>query len=101
MSWCKGLRVVVIEPSAAGNVGWIARGMANFGAEELVLVNPAPFDRALAREFSCHGGFIIDGMTSAASIRQDGRRWCVADHLGPLLQAGLGPRTTAGQAACE
>jgi tRNA/rRNA methyltransferase len=70
MAWCKNLRVVVIEPSAAGNVGWIARGMANFGAEELVLVNPASFDRALAKDFACHGAFIIDAMRSVSSLEE-------------------------------
>ena len=62
MPYMNELRVVVIEPSGAGNVGWIARAMANFGAQELVLVNPAPFDRNLAREFSCHGASVIDSM---------------------------------------
>ena len=68
MPYLNDLRVVVVEPSAAGNVGWIARAMANFGAHELVLVNPAQFDRNLAREFSCHGAFIIDSMTSVSTF---------------------------------
>lgn len=64
------LRVVVVEPSAAGNVGWIARAMANFGAHELVLVSPAPFDLGLARDFSCHGASIIESMRTAASFAE-------------------------------
>ncbi|MBW3011588.1 RNA methyltransferase [Candidatus Woesearchaeota archaeon] len=34
------LKVVLVEPSNPGNLGAIARVMANFGASELVLVNP-------------------------------------------------------------
>ena len=36
------VRVVLVEPKHEGNVGAIARTMKNFGAEELVLVNPCP-----------------------------------------------------------
>jgi len=34
------VRVVLIEPKFEGNIGFIARLMANFGFEDLVLVNP-------------------------------------------------------------
>ncbi len=34
------MRVVLVEPEYAGNIGRIARIMKNFGAEELYLVNP-------------------------------------------------------------
>jgi len=36
------IRVVLVEPKNEGNVGAVARAMKNFGAEELVLVNPCP-----------------------------------------------------------
>ena len=68
MPYLNDLRVVVIEPSAAGNVGWIARAMANFGAHELVLVNPSVFDLKLARDFSCHGASVIDSMRPVNSL---------------------------------
>ncbi|MBI4451647.1 TrmJ/YjtD family RNA methyltransferase [Candidatus Woesearchaeota archaeon] len=34
------LSVILVEPSVAGNVGAVARLMANFGVEDLILVNP-------------------------------------------------------------
>ena len=34
------IRVVLVEPKNEGNVGAVARSMRNFGAEDLVLVNP-------------------------------------------------------------
>jgi TrmH family RNA methyltransferase len=34
--------VVLVEPMYGGNVGSVARAMANFGLDRLVLVNPAP-----------------------------------------------------------
>ena len=34
------VRVVLVEPKNEGNVGAVARSMRNFGAEDLVLVNP-------------------------------------------------------------
>jgi len=36
------LRIVLVEPLYGGNLGSVARAMANFGFSELVLVNPAP-----------------------------------------------------------
>ncbi len=32
--------IVLVEPKIEGNVGAIARGMMNFGLDDLVLVNP-------------------------------------------------------------
>ncbi|MCD4739909.1 TrmJ/YjtD family RNA methyltransferase [archaeon] len=43
-------RVVFVEPETPGNIGALARTMANFGLKELVLVNPCEIDeKAKAR----------------------------------------------------
>lgn len=34
------VRVILVEPRGALNVGMVARSMANFGLKHLVLVNP-------------------------------------------------------------
>ncbi len=34
--------IVLVEPMYGGNLGSVARAMANFGLDDLVLVNPAP-----------------------------------------------------------
>ncbi len=53
------LTVILIEPETAGNIGAVARVMANFGVKDLMLVNPRceldkeAFDRA------SHGGEIL------------------------------------------
>lgn len=42
MGTLASVSVVLVEPMYGGNVGSVARVMANFGLSELVLVNPAP-----------------------------------------------------------
>ncbi len=36
----KGVKIVLVEPETAENVGFVARIMKNFGFEELIIVNP-------------------------------------------------------------
>ena len=62
------IRIVVIEPVLAGNVGSIARAMANFGFGELVLVNPLSFDMKLAESFACNGDYILGGARKVSSF---------------------------------
>lgn len=38
----KKVSIVLVEPLYGGNVGSVARAMANFGLSELAIVNPAP-----------------------------------------------------------
>jgi TrmH family RNA methyltransferase len=64
------IRIVVIEPVAPGNVGSIARAMANFGIEDLVLVSPLVFDMKVARSFACNGGYIIESLKTADSFEE-------------------------------
>lgn len=51
--------VVLVEPKFAGNIGFVARAMANFGLEDLVLVNPCKLDDDAYR-FSKHARYIIE-----------------------------------------
>jgi len=53
------VRVVLVEPKNEGNVGAVARAMKNFGAGELVLVNPCPIGPE-ARQRAMHGVDILD-----------------------------------------
>lgn len=51
--------VVLVEPKVEGNVGAVARGMANFGFHELVLLRPCPLgDEAFRR--AKHGRPILE-----------------------------------------
>jgi tRNA/rRNA methyltransferase len=54
------IRIVLVEPKNEGNVGAVARAMKNFGAEELVLVNPCPLG-ADARQRAMKGSEILAG----------------------------------------
>lgn len=52
--------VVLVRPREAGNVGAVARAMANMGLERLLLVEPAPALGAEARAFAVHAGHVLD-----------------------------------------
>ena len=55
-------RIVLVGPKFPGNVGAVARSMANFGLRDLVLVNPSCEldDDAFRR--AKHGSFILDNV---------------------------------------
>lgn len=44
--------VILVEPQSPGNIGMVARAMANFGVAELRLVNPCPHLHPEARKFA-------------------------------------------------
>ena len=44
--------VVLVEPRTPGNIGMVARAMANFGATELRLVNPCDYLAEEARRLA-------------------------------------------------
>ncbi len=46
------LSVILVEPQSPGNIGMVARAMANFGARDLRLVNPCPHLHPDARKFA-------------------------------------------------
>ena len=63
------IRIVVVGPKFEGNVGAIARSMANFGLDDLVLVNPCPIgDDAYRR--AKHGSDILDDAEIVDTIRE-------------------------------
>lgn len=52
--------VVLVRPQESGNIGAVARAMANMGRSRLILVDPqAPID-STARAFAVHAGEILD-----------------------------------------
>lgn len=51
--------VVLVRPQIAENIGAAARAMANFGARDLRLVNPRPYDETLAARTACDGRDIL------------------------------------------
>ncbi len=51
--------VILAEPKIAGNIGFLARGMSNFGLEELILFNPCGLEDDAYR-FAKHGRRIVE-----------------------------------------
>jgi len=63
------VRIVLVGPKYGGNVGAVARSMANFGLDELVLVDPCDIgDDAYRR--AKHGSFILDSAVAASSLKE-------------------------------
>ncbi len=61
------IRVVLVEPKNEGNVGAVARAMKNFGAEDLVLVNPCTLG-VEARQRAMRGIEILDAAHTVGEV---------------------------------
>jgi TrmH family RNA methyltransferase len=63
------VRIVLVGPKFEGNIGAVARSMANFDIHELYLVNPCDIGDDGYRR-SKHGRFILEGARTVASIEE-------------------------------
>ncbi|MDG6906863.1 MAG: RNA methyltransferase [Nitrososphaerota archaeon] len=66
-----GLTVAVVEPEFAANLGYIARVMANFGLNKLIVVSSKRLDTKWleeARVFASHGKKLIDHIAIVHSV---------------------------------
>lgn len=75
----KSVKVVLVRPEHPGNVGAVARAMANFGFTQLVLVNPVCdhlSDEALGR--SKHAKTILKNTVVIDTLDDTGCDWLVA-----------------------
>lgn len=82
------IRVVVVRPKFEGNVGAIARSMANFGLDELYLVEPCPIgDEAEIR--AVHGIDVLKNAVTVATL-DEALEGC-------LLAAGTSDTVTEGE----
>ena len=61
-------RIVLVGPKFPGNVGAVARSMANFGLRDLVLVNPSCELDDDAYRRAKHGSFILDSARTVGSL---------------------------------
>ncbi len=63
------IRIVLVGPKFEGNIGAVSRSMANFGFDDLVLVNPCVIgDDAYRR--AKHGSDILDNAKIVDTIRE-------------------------------
>jgi len=63
------VRIVLVGPKYEGNVGAVARSMANFDMSDLYLVNPCEIGEDAYRRAK-HGNFILDGAKRAGSLKE-------------------------------
>ncbi len=54
--------VILVRPREEGNIGSVARAMANMGLERLILVEPAPVLAGVAKGFGVGGWHILDAV---------------------------------------
>lgn len=100
------VHIVLVRPQQPGNVGVVARAIANHGMGSLILVDPQGFDPERARWMAPGAGEIIDGARFCATVAEavaemtlvvgtTGRarkwRWPVVDPPG-LAEAALKTR---------
>jgi len=62
--------VVLVRPQHAGNVGAVARAMANTGLRRLVVVDPPALDLERARWMASAGRTILDEMKLVATVSE-------------------------------
>ena len=60
-------RVVLVRPEHEGNIGAVARSMANFDLAELYMVSPVPIGDE-ARKRAKHGNFILDSSKTVETL---------------------------------
>ena len=60
--------VILVSPREEGNVGAVARAMANMGLERLILVEPAPLIGGVAGGFGVGGWDVLDRCSRRATF---------------------------------
>ena len=60
--------VILVRPQHSGNIGAVARSIANHGLGRLIMVDPPAFDPDRARWMAPHAAHIIDNALFTANI---------------------------------
>jgi tRNA/rRNA methyltransferase len=64
------IRVVLVEPESAGNIGAVARSMKNFSLSDLYIVNPKAPLTLEARAFAMHGYDVLRRAKKVKTLKQ-------------------------------
>jgi len=64
------VRVILVEPEKAGNIGAVARSMKNFALSDLWIVNPKTPLTMEARAFAMHGYDVLKKAKRVKTIKQ-------------------------------
>lgn len=70
MNNTNNISVVLVSPSIPGNIGAVARAMANFGFSKLILVNPKCKIDEEARNRAKHAQKILDSVKIVKSLKE-------------------------------
>lgn len=62
--------VILVRPQEEGNIGAVARAMANMGLDELILVAPLCEVQATAAAFAVHAGSILEARRTVGSFAE-------------------------------
>lgn len=65
---CARVRFVLVRPRSPGNVGGVARAVANHGVGGLALVDPPAYDPDLARWMAPNAAHVVDGAAIVGSV---------------------------------
>jgi TrmH family RNA methyltransferase len=68
------VRVILVEPESAGNIGAVARSMKNFALSDLWIVNPKTPITIESRAFAMHGYDVLKEAKRVKNLRQALRR---------------------------
>ena len=64
------LKIILVRPQQSGNIGAVARTIANHGLGRLVLVDPPAFDPERARWMAPHSQHIIDNAEIRSTLKE-------------------------------
>ena len=64
------VRVILVEPEKAGNIGAVARSMKNFALSDLWIVNPKTPVTMEARAFAMHGYDVLKKAKRVKTVKQ-------------------------------
>jgi TrmH family RNA methyltransferase len=64
------VRVILVEPEKAGNIGAVARSMKNFALSDLWIVNPKTPMTIEARAFAMHGYAVLKKAKKVKTMKQ-------------------------------
>jgi tRNA/rRNA methyltransferase len=95
------VRIVLVRPRGAANLGAVARAMKNMGLSDLVLVEPGPMPRRAAAAWAVHAADILDRRrtvsTLAEAVADCGRVVGTTTRGGRYRARTLTPRAAAPQ----
>ncbi len=95
----ENIRIVLVRPRGAANLGAVARAMKNMGLADLVLVEPGPVGGFASRAWAVHAGDVLEARRTAPSLAEAVRDCAVVVGTtargGPYRDRARSPREAA------